>query len=135
MTVTFQKSFGGRERYWSCNLKKERINDCVIRAIAHGTGIDYKVVYEEIFALAMSEGNMPNNKKLWQKYLKSLGWKKNSPMKNGNGRKLRLTNYAEQGTYIILTSGHVTCIKDGVLLDSWDCRDWCGNSYFTKEGA
>ena len=131
MNTTWQKSVGGREKYWSCDLKKDRINDCVIRAIAHGTGMDYKVVYEELFALAMSEGNMPNNPKLWEKYLKSLGWTKNSPMKNGRGRKLRLTNYPKQGTYIVRTSGHLTCIKDGVLLDSWDCRDWCGNSYFT----
>lgn len=85
--VRWQKSFGGREKYWPCDLKKDRINDCVIRAIAHGTGMDYKVAYDEIFAMAMSEGNMPNNPKLWEKYSSRLGGGKQPDEKTGGAAR------------------------------------------------
>ena len=129
--VTYTESHGGREKYFPVKYKKDLVGDCVIRAVAHGTRQDYLVVYNELFELAMKTGLMPNSKRIYEAYLFSLGWKKHSPMSNGTGKKLRLKNYKCNGTYIILTSKHLTCIKDGVLYDSWDCRPWCGNSYYT----
>lgn len=128
--VTFTQSFGGREKYYSVKYKKDWIGDCTIRACAHGTGEDYIVVYKELFESAMKIGAMPNCDRVWQAYLLDRGWTRNSPMKKG-GKKVRLKNYPTKGTYIIVTSGHLTCIKDGVLLDIFDTRPWCGNSYWT----
>ena len=128
--VTFTKSFGGREKYYSVKYKKDWIGDCVIRALAHGTGEDYIVVYKELFESAKKIGAMPSSDRVWQAYLLDRGWTRNSPMKKG-GKKVRLKNYPTRGTYIIVTSGHLTCIKDGVLLDIGDARPWCGNSYWT----
>ena len=129
--VGFTKSHGGREKYFPVKYKKDRVGDCVIRAIAHGTGQDYLVVYKDLFELAMSEGDMPNSKVIYNAYLSSLGWKKNSPAKDARGKKVRLKDWDIEGTYIILTSGHLTCIKDGLNYDTFDCRPWCGNSYYT----
>ena len=138
MKVKFTKSHGGRERYFPVKYKKDQIGDCAIRAIAHGTGNDYLVVYKDLFELAMSKGWMPNSERNYEAYLSSLGWKKNSPAKDARGKKVRLKDWDIEGTYIILTSGHLTCIKDGVNYDTFDCRPWCGNSYYTptsQEGA
>ena len=132
MKIKFKKSHGGREKYYSVKYRSQLVGDCSIRAIAHGTGLDYKKVYTDLFKLAMENGCMPNSKQNYEGYLFSMGWKKNSPMKNGSNKKLRLHSYEDQGTYIILTRRHLPCIKDGVLYDSWDCRPWCGNSYYTK---
>ena len=131
MPIGFTKSHGGREKYFPVKYKKDLINDCAIRAIAHGTGQDYMVVYNELFERAMKIGNLPNAKRTFEPYLFSLGWKKNSPAKNARGKKIRLKNWEIEEICIILTSKHLTCIKDGALYDSWDCRPWCGNSYYT----
>lgn len=130
--IKYEKSHGGREKYYSVKYKNQLVGDCVVRAIAHGTGLDYKKVYTDLFKLAMDSGCMPNTERNYEQYLFSIGWKKNKPMRNKRNKKLRLKNYKEQGTYIIITSNHLTCIKDGVMYDSWDCRNWCGNSYYTK---
>ena len=132
MKIKFKKSHGGREKYFSVKYKSHLVGDCSIRAIAHGTGLDYKKVYTDLFKLAMEKGCMPNSERNYESYLFSMGWKKNKPIRNVYNKKLRLRNFKEKGTYIILISGHLTCIKDGVLYDSWDCRPWCGNSYYTK---
>ena len=129
--TTYLKSHGGRENYYPVKYKKDLVNDCTIRAIAHGTGQDYMGVYNELFERAQKIGNLPNARKTYEPYLLELGWQKHSPAKNARGKKIRLKNWDSDGTYIILTSKHLTCVKDGVLLDSWDCRPWCGNSYFT----
>ena len=129
--VDYLRSHGGRESYYPVKHKKDLVHDCTIRAIAHGTGQDYMVVYNELFERAQKIGDFPNARKTYEPYLLELGWKKHSPVKNARGKKIRLKNWDIQGTCIILTSKHLTCVKDGVLLDSWDCRPWCGNSYFT----
>ena len=33
-----------------------------------------------------------------------------------------------KGTYLVTMKGHITCVIDGVLYDTFDCRDrvmWC----------
>ena len=132
MKIKFKKSYGGREKYFSVKYKKDLVGDCTIRAIAHGTGLDYMKVYTDLFELAMKNGCMPNSERNFEEYLFSLGWKKNSPMKNGHGKILRMRNYKSTGTYIIRCSRHLTCIKDGVLYDTGDWRAWCAQSYYTK---
>lgn len=131
--IEFKKSFGGREKYFPTQFKKDATNDCVIRAISHATGLDYMKVFKDLCNLAVEIGHLPNNERTYEVYLSSLGWSKRSPMKCTKGRKLRLKNYKEDGTYIVKTTSHLTCVKDGILYDSWDCRRWSANSYFSKE--
>lgn len=134
MAIKFNKSFGGRENYFPTKLKKDRTNDCVIRAIAHATNLDYMQVFKDLCEIAVKVGHLPNNPNTYEKYLKKLGWTKNSPLKNNRGRKIRLRDFKSSGTFIVHTTSHLTCVKDGVLYDSWDCRPWCANSYYTKTG-
>ena len=54
--IKYEKSHGGREKYYSVKYKNQDVGDCVIRAIAHGTGLDYKKVYTDLFKLAMDNG-------------------------------------------------------------------------------
>jgi len=128
--VTFTQSFGGREKYYSVKYKKDWIGDCAIRALAHGTGEDYIVVYKELFEMAMKIGDMPNADKVTDAYLRQRGWTKNTTMKK-MGKRVRLKDWPTHGTYIIRMNYHVTCIKDGVHLDMGDWRSRCGNTYWT----
>ena len=34
---------------------------------------------------------------------------------------------------IFKTSKHLCAVVDGNLNDTWDCREWCANSYYIKE--
>jgi hypothetical protein len=134
MNIKYKKSFGGRDKYWSCKLKKDRTNDCVVRALAHATDTDYLVVWNELFELGRDIGFLPDAPRCYEKWLSDRGWVKHSPLTHSGRRKYSLKNIPidPDGIYIFVTCGHLTAVVGGVLLDSWDCRPWKANSYFTK---
>ena len=46
--MQFNKNHGGREKYHPTQLKKDAVNDCVIRAIAIALELDYMEVKRDI---------------------------------------------------------------------------------------
>tara|TARA_Y100000593_G_C4254834_1_gene309087 strand:- start:485 stop:892 length:408 start_codon:yes stop_codon:yes gene_type:complete len=133
--MKFIKNHGGRENYFPTKLKKDLTSDCVIRAIAIATETDYKEVMTKLFEIGLEVGQMPNNKKCYEIYLNCLGWIKKSPLKIGR-RKYKVKNVGKFFTgknVIIHTTRHLTTLVDGNLNDTWDCREWCANSYYIKE--
>tara|TARA_R100000773_G_scaffold44034_1_gene43799 strand:- start:724 stop:1137 length:414 start_codon:yes stop_codon:yes gene_type:complete len=135
--MKFIKNHGGRENYYPTKLKKDLTSDCVIRAIAIATETDYKEVMTKLFEIGLEVGQMPNNKKCYEIYLNHLGWVKKSPLKKSNGKKYKVKNISKFFTsyknVIIHTTRHLTTLVDGDLNDTWDCREWCANSYYIKE--
>ena len=121
---------GGRSKYF----KAENVGDCVTRAIANATGIDYKVIYDRLKELSEKEsvkyhrGHKQSSvrdgvfKETWKKYLKEIGWVKHSTCGIGSADKMHFTEEeVPNGICIIQLSKHLTCIKDKVIYDTYDC--------------
>lgn len=135
---------GGRSQYF----KAEHVGDCVARAIAIGTGKDYKEVYDALNKLAKNErvssrkqgkSNARNGvyKETFKAYLLSLGWRWHPTMQIGQGCKVHLkADELPSGTVIVSLSKHLTCMIDGVIHDTYDCSregTRCVYGYFTKD--
>ena len=131
MKIKFKKSHGGREKCTSVKYKKDLSGDCVLRALAHAFDRDYETVMHELFALGLEMFRMPNDDIVIETYLKRQGIKRNSPLTHHGKKKYQVGNFPLPGTHLIRSSGHLTCIKDGVLFDTWDCRPWKAQSYYT----
>ncbi len=117
---------------------KGEARDCVTRAIAIATGQPYKKVYNEIFKM---QGYTPRNgvfRKIYEKYLKSLGWSWKPTMLVGQGCKVHLKkDELPDGTIIVRLSRHLAAVQDGVVRDIYDCTregKRCVYGYFYKEG-
>ena len=135
---------GGRSEYF----KAENVGDCVTRAICNATGMDYMEVYKALNAMAKSEkverhrGKKRSSsrngvfRETFKQYLLDLGWKWIPCMTIGSGCKVHLTaEELPKGTLIVSVSKHLTCVKDGVLYDTYDCsRDGkrCVYGYYIK---
>lgn len=135
---------GGRSKYF----KAEKVGDCVARAIAIATGLDYKEVYDKLNKMSKQErtsmrkqgvSNARNGvyKETFKKLLTELGWVWHPTMQIGQGCKVHLkADELPQGTLIVSLSKHLTCVKDGVIHDTYDCSRGgtrCVYGYFTKE--
>ena len=124
---------GGRSKYF----KAKNVGDCAIRAIAIATDKDYKEVYNDLKKL--NNGVSCRNgtpKKVDKKYLTQLGWVWHPTMLIGQGCKVHLdANELPQGTLIVHLSRHLTCVKDGIIYDTYNCSRGerrCVYGYWTK---
>ena len=129
--MEFIYSTGGREKYFS----KTNVRDCVCRAIANATGKDYLEVYNGINEEAKKEhtskrkGSRRSNARngvftaTAKRYIeKVLGWQWVSCMGIGTGCQTHLrASELPSGTLILNLSRHFSCVKDGVLYDTYDC--------------
>ena len=144
MKMEWRYNDGGRSKYF----KAENVRDCVTRAIAIATGLDYKRVYDDLNELAKAERKGKRKKGIsnsrqgvykdtYKKYLLSLGWKWIPTMQIGQGCKVHLrADELPKGTLIVSVSKHLTCVVNGVIYDTYDCSrggDRCVYGYFIKK--
>ena len=110
---------------------KGTTGDCVVRAVAIGTGLPYQEVYDKLSegcknerkSKSSSARNGVNTNRVWFKnYMKSLGWVWTPTMRIGSGCKVHLRE-AElpMGRLIVSVSRHYVAVIDGVINDLYDC--------------
>lgn len=130
--MRFIYSDGGRSRYF----KADNVGDCCVRAICNATGKDYKEVYDAINELAKRERTGSRKRKVSNarngvyvqtahKYIEDvLGWEWHPTMQIGSGCKVHLKEgELPDGALIARVSRHYTCVKNGVLYDTYDCSE------------
>lgn len=106
--------------------------DCVARAIAIGTRIPYRQVYDELNALAQRERKGKRKrgrssaregvyKPTYTRYLKALGWRWTPTMAIGQGCTVHLkADELPGGRLIVSLSRHLSTVIDGVIYDTHD---------------
>lgn len=107
--------------------------DCVARSIAIATGYHYKAVCDALDKLAPlvelrgkarkkhSCSKTGVRRRVYERLLKELGWKWVATMGKGTGCKVHLKKEElPSGTLIVRVSGHLACVIDGVIHDTFD---------------
>lgn len=157
--LKFIHNDGGRSKYF-----KGSTGDCVTRAIAIATNIDYKIVYDDLFiankeyiekhnnkyAKAMKSrknGLSPRNgiyKEIYSKYLFANGWKYISLVKFGSKERTKLDQLTHLDNIIVCIPRHIMAMQKGVINDIGDTRYsyWeerksirTANGYYIKENV
>lgn len=110
--------------------------DCMIRSVTIATGRPY----HEVYTLMKAKGwraKRSSADKNWEEQitltLRELGFRATRhsfPGVKGQPRRTAHT-MPSSGTWILRVSKHVACLKEGVLLDTFDCRTSC--VYFAWE--
>lgn len=149
-SLMFEKNDGGR----ALAGYKGDAGDCVVRAIAIATEKPYSEVYEALTVARQwhaenhrdrvakriqEKGTSPRNgtaRKVYEKYLTSLGWKFYPTMGFGTGCKVHLkADELPKGRIICRLSKHLVAVIDGVINDTHDpSRDGtrCVYGYYQK---
>lgn len=108
---------------FNAHPKGIKTTDCVVRAISTSVNTDYNTCRREMNQLKREWGfTSYKDTKFLYKYFEGyprLIFKaiKGEPRIKGTD----FTMLHPKGTYVLKMTGHVTCCKDGVILDTWDC--------------
>ncbi len=124
-----------RFEFYNPNPVNPTAGDCVIRAICKATGEDWKTVYAKLSVEGMSKGEWANDNEVWDGYLLSLGYTRQS-IPNTCPNCYTIAQFADDnptGCYIVATGSHVATIIDSVLYDSYDSSKKVPLYYYTKE--
>lgn len=133
--------------YHNENPRNRITVDCVPRAIARGTGIDYNTVVMQLADLQVHTGYAEP----YDRYLAFRGWvKRKQPRKDDNtkytgkefcrllqkhlGRGISRAKGIDISDHIIahIGGGHIVAIIDGKVNDIWDSTDGCIGNYWVK---
>lgn len=124
--------------YRNVNPKNKITSDCVYRAIANATGLDYKTVALDMTKLQVETGYDTGENRLIDKYLTSLGWVKMSQPRNLDNTKLTgkefINKFSKYYKKVILSIGthHLSCIINGRFEDTWNCSYGKVGIYWVK---
>ena len=145
MELDFEYNSGGREKYF----EKEKVGDCVCRAISIATDTDYLEIYNKLNELAKKEHKGKRKRGIssarngvyrntYDKLLKELGWTFIPLMEIGKGCKahLKANEIPMNDTIICRVSKHLVCVKNGVLNDTYNCSRGgtrCVYGYYIKK--
>ena len=108
---------------------KGTTGDCVVRAICNATNGDYKKVYDYVNSFAKSFEKIKKSgsrtgvvKHTSRVMMEDLGFKWYPLMGIGTGCKNHLkADELPSGIIICKLSKHLTCVKDGIIYDTYDC--------------
>ena len=124
-------------RYYNCNPHNKRTDDCVIRAIAAGTGDSWEKTLKNLTAYMIKHGHMLNTPELYGQYLKDQGWVKQKQPVKSNGQKMRINEFLKKFKGCAIAhagTGHVTYLAEGKVYDIWDTSEQIIGNYWTYEG-
>lgn len=115
-------------RYLNKNPLARDVNDCVIRSISCAENRTWDDVYMELSKLAQEQGIVLDDVNFVEPYLDG---KYSRTCYNTEGSTMTVEDFIKtnpEGTFLVTMRGHITCVKDGVLYDTFDCRNrkiWC----------
>lgn len=111
-------------KFHNANSRGNFVNDCVVRSISVAEGKSWDETYDELSEIAQYEGILLDDVNFVENYLD-----KRYKRVPHCARIIReFMEECPKGIYLITMEGHITVVIDGVLYDTFDCRDrriWC----------
>lgn len=107
-------------KYYNANSRGNFVNDCVVRAIAVAENATWEDTYDDLSRIAKKNGILLDDVDFVD------------PLLDYRYNKIPLLHdmfigeFVEThpfGVYLITMLGHITVLKDGVIYDTFDCRD------------
>lgn len=106
-----------------------------MRAISKATGKEWGETYLAMAVQGYLEGDMPSANAVWGAYLRRIGYRRYM-VPDTCPDCYTVGKFADEhpkGTFILALSGHVVCVQDGVIYDSWNSENEIVLYYWQKE--
>ena len=105
-------------KYYNENPLNKYEDDCVIRAISCATNKSWDYVYDYLSDIAQYEGTLLDKKDFVINYLD-----RTFKRINEKGTVGHVSSLYPYNTLLITMNGHIVCSKNGIIYDTFDCRN------------
>lgn len=102
-----------------------RVGDCAVRAVAKALGKTWERAYVLLAEAGYRMGDMPSSNAVIGNVLRNNGFKK-AVIPNGCPDCYTASDFCEDnpiGTFVLLFDGHIACVVNGSIWDSWNSSD------------
>ena len=106
-------------KYYNANALNKYEDDCVIRAISCATNKSWDYVYDYLSDIAQYEGTLLDKREFVRGYLDRMYQRLNG----FHGTVGQVSALFPDNTILITMHGHIVCSKNGIIYDTFDCRD------------
>ena len=106
-------------RFYNANAVNKYEDDCVIRAISCATNKSWDYVYDYLSDIAQYEGTLFDKRDFVRNYLDRTYER----LYGIHGTVGEISAMFPRNTILITMNGHITCSKNGIIYDTFDCRD------------
>lgn len=96
------------------------VGDCAVRALSAALEISWSEAYDLLADEGRRQCDMPSADACWGAVLKKHGFTKAVLPVMPYYTAADFVKYHPEGLYVLAFGGHVACVRDGLLLDSWD---------------
>ena len=99
------------------NPLEKNVGDCTVRALSKALGQDWEKTYAGLALEGFLRGDMPSGNAVWGAYLRRHGYRRELAPED-----VTVAEFADahpNGSYILALSGHVVCVQDNTLYDTW----------------
>lgn len=106
-------------KFYNANAKGRFTNDCVVRAISLAENKTWDETYKELSEIAQNNGIILDDVNFVEPLL-------DSRYERICYDSTFVGEFIEEhpnGTYLVTMNGHITCVKGGILYDTFDCRN------------
>lgn len=106
-------------KFYNANALGKFHNDCTVRAISLAEGKTWDETYKELSIIAQRNGIILDDVNFIEPLL-------DSRYDRVDFNEKYVGEFAREhpkGVYLITMNGHITCCIDGVIYDTFDCRD------------
>lgn len=121
--------------YYNPNPVNQKVDDCVVRAIAAATRQDWDSVYIGLVFQGFIIKDMPANNYVWGNYLRSKGFIRRI-IPNTCPDCYTVENFADDhpiGTFVLGTGSHAVAVIDGDVYDTEDSRKEIPIYYYKED--
>ena len=121
--------------YYNPHPSKNRIGDCVIRALTKVLNKSWHEIYVDLCILGYVICDWGSSNSVWNAYLISQGFTRDI-VSSDCPDCYTIEDFCmehPQGTYVIGTGSHAVAVVDGILFDSWNSLGEIA-IYFYKKG-
>lgn len=120
---------------YNANPKGRKTTDCVIRAMSTALNNTWEDTYRALVDFSIKRGLASSDKRAITLFLHYKGYTKQKMHKREDNTRYSVKDFIDEiakpkAVYIIGLANHLTVVKDGVLLDTWNCSKKIVNSYW-----